>query len=149
MAPAVPGLVLDAESIIQISPEDLWEMVNIFLSVSEVPVKPVKIPPPEITEPVPTYTNDGMTKELYTVFSYDVKTDRLIAFKPKSDSSDPDEIQRLINSSKLKKAKTKLGIENMHDDLKKRMSILQKIIDEDINNLEKISKEIFKYYETK
>ena len=104
----------------------------------------------EITEPVPKYTNDGMIKDLYTIFSYDVKTDRLTAFKLKTDSSDTDEIQNLVNrSSKLKKAKTKLGIENMHDDLKKRMSILQKIIDEDINDLEKISKEIFKYYEIK
>ena len=97
----------------------------------------------EITEPVPEYTHDTMIKKLYKIFTYDVKLDRLTV----DSSSETDEIQRLVNKSrKLKKAQIILGINNMYDDLKKRMDILQKIIDDNISNPDLISKKIFKYY---
>jgi len=97
----------------------------------------------EITEPVPKYTNDTMVKELYKIFTYDTKSDRLTVIP----SNETDEIKRLINKSqKLQKAKTILGIDNMYDNLKKRMNILQKIIDNNMDDVHLISKEIFTYY---
>jgi len=97
----------------------------------------------EITEPVPEYIHDTMIKKLYKIFTYDVKSDRLTV----DSSSETDEIVRLVNKSrKLKKARIILGIQNMYDDLKKRMDILQKIIDDNMDNPELISKEIFTYY---
>jgi len=98
----------------------------------------------EITEPVPEYTNDIMIKKLYKIFAYDVKSDRLMVVP----SDEIDEIVRLVKKSqKLKKAQMVLGINNMYDDLKKRMDILQKIIDDNISDPDLISKEIFTYYE--
>ena len=98
----------------------------------------------EITEPVPEYTNDIMIKKLYKIFAYDVITDRLTVVP----SDETDEIARLVyKSQKLNKAQTVLGINNMYADLKKRMDILQKIIDDNISDAHLISKEIFKYYE--
>jgi len=98
----------------------------------------------EITEPVPKYTNDTMTKQLNKIFTYDTKLDRLTVVP----SNIPDEIQRLVDrSDKLQKAQTILGIDNMYDNLKKRMNVLQKIIDNKINDSDMISKEIIKYYE--
>jgi len=85
-----------------------------------------------------------MRKKLYKIFTYDVKSDRLTV----DSSSEADEIARLVNKSqKLKKAQMILGINNMYDDLKKRMNILQKIIDDNISDVDLISKEITKYYE--
>ena len=98
----------------------------------------------EITEPVPEYIHDTMRKKLYKIFVYDVKSDRLTVVS----SNETDEIARLVNKSqKLKKAQMILGINNMYADLKERMSILQKIIDGNMDNSELISKEILKYYE--
>jgi len=98
----------------------------------------------EITEPVPEYIHDTMRKKLYKIFVYDVKSDRLTVVS----SSETDEIQRLVNKiRKLEKAQMILGINNMYMDLKERMSILQKIIDGNMDNSELISKEIIKYYE--
>ncbi len=98
----------------------------------------------EITEPVPEYTNDTMIKKLYKIFAYDGITDRLTVVP----SDTTDEIQRLVKKSqKLIKAQTILGIEDMYADLKKRMDILQKIIDNNIHDADLISKEIVKYYE--
>jgi len=98
----------------------------------------------EITEPVPKYTNDVMTKQLYKIFTYDTNTDRLTVVP----SKETDEIQRLVDKSqKLTRVKTILGINNMYDDLKKRISILQKIIDNNTSDSNKISKKILKYYE--
>ena len=100
----------------------------------------------EITEPVPEYTDNGMIKKLYKIFSYDLKSDTLRVVPSKNDTS-TDEVDRLVNKSKkLGKCKTILGIEDIAHDLKKRMSILQKIIDNDIDNLDEISKEIIQYY---
>lgn len=101
----------------------------------------------EITEPVPDYTGSKMIKKLYKIFTYDIKSNTLKVVPSKSDES-TDEVELLVNrSKKLEKCKTVLGIENISDDLKKRMSILQKIIDNNITDLDTISKEIIQYYE--
>jgi len=97
----------------------------------------------EITEPVPEYTHDTMIKKLYKIFTYDVKSDRLTVIS----SNQTDEIQRLVHKSrKLEKAQMILGIDNMYMDLKKRMDILQKIMDGNISDVRLISKEILTYY---
>jgi len=101
----------------------------------------------QITEPVPEYTNDTMIKKLYKIFTYDTISDRLSVVLSK-DTDATDEIQRLVDKSrKLKKAQMILGINNMYMDLKKRMEILQRIIDGNITDVRLISKEIIKYYE--
>ncbi|MCJ8307361.1 MAG: type II/IV secretion system ATPase subunit [Nitrosopumilus sp.] len=94
----------------------------------------------KITEPTQIPNDPNLQKKLKNVFKYKPELDKLI----------PDTVEELIRKSeKLKPAQIKLGIADMGKDLKTRMSILQKILDEDISDPEKISKEIFKYYEIK
>jgi len=91
----------------------------------------------KITEPVPVPNDIELRKDLVDVFEYDSSVDKLM----------PDNVDTLVKySEKLKKAKTKLGIQDIAVDLKKRMEILDKIVNEKISTPESISKEIFKYY---
>lgn len=93
----------------------------------------------KITEPVPIPNDRELRKNLKDVFTYDSSQDKLI----------PDDVDTLVKySEKLKKAKTKLGIQDIAFDLKKRMLILDKIVNEKISTPELISKEIFKYYDS-
>ncbi len=90
-----------------------------------------------ITEPIPLEDDGKLKKKLKKVFEYNEKDDKL----------EPDDVEELIrNSDKLKQAKIILGISDMKTDLENRMSILLKILDNDISDPKLISKEIFKYY---
>ena len=94
----------------------------------------------KITEPTAISNDPELKKDLKDVFWYDSKLDKLI----------PDNVEWLVkNSLKLEKAKTRLGILNIVEDLKKRMAILDKIVDEHISTPQLISKEISKYYALK
>lgn len=91
-----------------------------------------------ITEPIPVEEDGKLKKDLKKVFEYNEKTDKL----------EPESVDELIKGSeKLKQAKVILGISDMKTDLKNRMNILEKILNDNISDPKLISKEIFKYYQ--
>ena len=91
-----------------------------------------------IVEPV-TVNSEDFKKELNSIFYYDEKTETLL----------PDSIDEIIEKSKkLNDAKIVLGITDLKSDFQKRINILNKIKDNNIENISEISKEINHYYQT-
>lgn len=90
-----------------------------------------------IDEPIAVPNDEKQTKKIRPIFVYSTQKDQLIE----------DDIDKLIErSEKLKEARTILGIDDLKEDIEKRMKILQKILDDNITNPELISGEIFQYY---
>jgi len=90
-----------------------------------------------ITEPIPIPDSKELKKKIYTIFNYDPILDKLM----------PDDVESVIkNSELLQKATILLGKSDIVEDLKKRVNILQRILDNKISDPKLIFNETIKYY---